>query len=664
MEVDLQKVLGNPAFHLTRYRPDQVDHWNERLGRKFSAEGEQTSSFDEEETAFVLNELTLSKWDALYWMERYCWIASDSAHLERLSLRNSQRKLFNRIAEIENEERPLPRGKVGLVIAKARRVGATILSQALMAHGAMLRGQTKALIAADIPEKSLELFQIQDRIYKHLPLWMRPHLAGRVKSAQLYFDKLDSEIIVGHGAQKNPMGQGIRLDFVHLTEASTWLQVGIAQVDEDIYPAFDSSKAPTTAFIIESTGRSGLDGTGLWFEEQYKLAKEGQSNFGSVFLSWYDAPEVWARNADGLEWTTTTLGVKDRIKRDTGYELSKEQMAWYQITRKQYEAKQELSTFLREFPSTDFEAFAYGLPCAWPIEVIDKTAIATQEPLVVFDVDVRHKRLLNGRPSTDWDRDPNCRVLIWEKCLPGFTYVVGVDASYGATDNGKSLDSASIFVNRVGNRFARDKQVAEFWGKIPPDELAAVCWCLGHAYTDRETELPAMMAIECNPGSPGMMTQTELLKMNYPHFYTWRKENSTTGGWTTQLGWYTTGSTRPLLTKTGVKAIMDNEWQINSSYFVDEMRTFVNYGPKIRRGVDEVEYFAHAPGKHDDRIFAGFIARYVSHDYDRQNIADERRKYYEGKLAASAPPDRSNQYQCSDLTSDEAFEEFEARLPF
>lgn len=658
----MAQQLGRP-FSLKRRSPGEVEEWNARLKSAFNGDGEQVRSFSDEEAEFITSELTLSKWDFAYWAERYCVISSDKGQLSKLVPRTAQKKLLKLLGELEEAPHPLPMGKIALAVAKARRVGATVIGESVVAHSVMLRSQAKGLIASDVPENTLQLFQIQTRILDHLPPWMKPHTTGRVKSEHLYFDRLDSDITAGTGNQKSPLGQGIRLDAIHITEGATWLPAGVEMIDEDITPAFLSSGVPTTTFIIESTGKSSLEGAGQWFESQCRMAREGKGIFRLLFLSWYDVPEIHSMPSSGVVFNDTTLAVADRIRREVGYECTREQLTWYQVLRQQFEEKGNLAGFHREYPSTFEECWQYGLPCAWTTEKLDELRNKAEKPAAVYEVDTRRRKLINPQRDTP-ELDPNLKLLIYEPPKPGFTYVVGVDAAYGQSEAGSVEDSAAIVVNRVGSRFAKDKVVAAFWGKIPPDELASVCWCVGHMYTDKENGLPALMAIEANPGSPGLMTQAELLKWNYNNFYTWRVENSTTGGWTTRIGWYTTPSTRPLLTKKFVRAVDEGEIQIPCRFLLDEMRSFVNYGAKYTRGVDAIEYFAHAPGKHDDRVFASAIAFYVSHDYDRMNVADERRRFWEQKLTMEEGLKRPKQFQNTDMTWDEAIDDFEDRLPF
>ena len=632
--------------------------WNERLSLAYK-DGQQVRHFTEEEEFFILNEVNLSKWDFRYWGERYAVVSGADGRLTKFVPVPSQEKLLQRMAFLEESTFPQREGQFALIIAKARRVGATVLAETAVAHNVMLRSQAKGLVASNEPGNSLELFKILTRIYDNLPPWQKPLMTGRVKGEHLYFEPpLDSDITIGHGAQKNPMGQGVRLDVVHLSEMSTWLEVGTEQVDADMMPAFSSSLVPSSFFIVESTGESALDADAEWFKSKYRSAKKNKGDFRSIFLSWYDRPDIHTTDSTGVALSEDTQELAKKIRHEVGFECSKDQLAWYQTKKEGYEEEGKLDTFLREYPTTDEECFQYSMPCAWDVKTIDKVSNNPLAPPLkdIFDVDFRRRKLLNRMSPGEWDNDPNNRVLIFEYPQPGYSYVMGGDAAYGI----EGKDSAALYINRVGDIHSPDVQVAEFSGICQPDELAVVAWILGHIFTDKYNELPALAAIEIN--GPGLVTQTQLLKWNYPNMYRWRVESKVGGGITNSYGWHTTPGTRPLLTKKGVEAIKRKDMIPSSPFFIREMKTFINHGFKLRNGVDGYEYFAHAPGEFDDRIFAGFIAYYVSHDYDNIDVSDERRKYYEQRANASSG--RSRNMQELDVSIDELLEGFEEQIGY
>jgi hypothetical protein len=159
--------------------------------------------------------------------------------------------------------------------------------------------------------------------------------------------------------------------------------------------------------------------------------------------------------------------------------------------------------------------------------------------------------------------------------------------------------------------------------------------------------------VEVNPGSPGYTTQSELIRRGYPHFYRWRKQIRLDGGWTNEVGWWTTPATRPTLIDTGEDYIKKGWLKINSPFVINEMTTFVN--TKFDKGGYHI---AHAPGYHDDRIMALFIAVTCAHQNDRRLIAEERAKTHEESMR---PPEETVQFQATGLSWKEAMDQWEGR---
>jgi hypothetical protein len=157
-------------------------------------------------------------------------------------------------------------------------------------------------------------------------------------------------------------------------------------------------------------------------------------------------------------------------------------------------------------------------------------------------------------------------------------------------------------------------------------------------------DLPAKLAIECNPGSPGLVTQTELMRRGYPHFYVWKRPLRRDGTVSNEYGWWTTPHTRPLMVEMGIEYLNKQHLLVNSPFLIQEMGTFVNTG--IDKGRRHIE---HAPGEHDDRLIATFIALYVAHEYDNVNLADERLRLAERR----ARPEMKRSWQEMGLPWDE-----------
>lgn len=584
---------------------------------------------DEEEQAYVANERLMCQISFRYWLERYCKILTAHKKVEPMIPWPSQEALLKTIAQEEEEGRR----KIRVILLKSRQIGGTAFSQALVGHMIFHNPRTQGLVAADHPDITLKLYQTLDRIFANLPGWLKPTRDWNVKGTQMRFPSMDCDIIYGSGNQKTTMGQGLNIDVAHLTEVSTWLPQMCNQIDGDLMPAFDSSQKHHSLIILESTGAGAA---GNWFHDQFQSAVNGTSLFKPVFIAWYLRPG-WRMDSKGLTFSPETLAMAGRVKRETGLELDREQLAFYQLKRRELESKDMLAMFYQEFPSTVEEAFQTGLRSVFTIDLRSKMRDRVKLPIGVFEVNLRDKKLrqlnLQEWLKSDVIGKENNKLIVWEWARQGFVYNVGVDASYGMT--GK--DAAAIEVLRVGNKWEPDEQVAEFRGTISPLELAIPAQILGSVFRDQLSGLEAQVVVEVNPGAPGLVTQLELQRMGYPHLYIRKKPNAADGGWTKEYGWYTTQATRPLLTEMGVDYLKKGDLLINSPYFIKEMDAFVV--AELKNGRKKME---HAPGYHDDRIISLFMCLYAAHDMDMTLIADDRRRTFE---QLGVPKKPSKQFQ-------------------
>lgn len=576
---------------------------------------------------YIFNEMNLCKVDFRYFCERYCKILTPAKRLEPLRLWPSQEFLLKKLGDEELKQSGNPWVKLLVMILKSRQVGGTAISEAIVAHSTLLNPKTWGLIASDnMNISSPKLWQIFMRMYDNLPWWMRPEADTKVKASNLHLKDLDSDVVMGAGNQKNTLAQGQTVDVAHLTEVSTWEAVDA--IDEDLLPAFMSSEKHHSLLLLESTGHGAK---GNWYFDNYTAAIDGKNEYIPVFIAWY-LRDSYKRSAEGITLKDETLKLAIRIKREQGFELSKEQMAWYQVRRDTYAATNKLGTFLQEFPSCVEEAFQTGFKAVFDIDLRADIKTEMRDPVEVWEFLPDEQRFIQLGPSwhaLEGEFKWNNKLIIWERAKLGYSYVIGGDSSYGI----EGKDNSAIEVVRVGNLRDRDEQVAEFCGNLPPGSQAFIYEFLGYkVYADPATGMPAMVAIEVNPGSPGIVPQNDLLNRNYPNFFTMVRPGRLGKAATKELGWHTTPGTRPLLTETGVKAIRDKDLIVNSEFLLKEMVTYVDKGiGKMKR------HYEHADGYHDDRIMALFIAFYVAHEADVREIAEERRRAED----ASKRPERS-----------------------
>ncbi len=623
VEANRLKLEAGLKMELPYWTYSQVQEMTLRLKDAFHQDEKKVTQLrplSPEEQHFITSSRLLAKIDFRFFLTRFCLILTDEKKLEPIIPWPSQEKILQILAAEEERQASFGAIKIPIVLLKSRQVGGTVIGEAIVAHFVFLNPNTQGLIASDHPATSLNtLFYTLTRIYDNMPIWFRPALDGRVKGAHLHFPELDSDVLVGSGNQKNTLGQGMNIDVCHLTELSTWEFP--ASIDEDLLPAFNSSRKHHSVILMESTGAGAK---GNWYHDHFMAAWEKKTDFRAVFAAWFLRPN-YRLQADGIEFLPTTLDMARRVKQESGVELSREQLAFYQYTRRNLEAKGQLEKFYQEYPSTVEEAFQTGVKSAFPLELRAKMRDQVKVPCFVGEVNLATQKLkkaevaeyLQSEEPEKWKN----RLVLWEMPKPGKLYVVSVDASHGLEQ-----DNAVIEVVRVGDRKEQDEQVAEWAGDLPPGDLAVVAAVVGRIYRDKAADLDALMAVECNPGSPGTTTQLVLQQLGYNNFYMWTRPHSATRPAATVYGWWTTPATRPLLINVLLEYLKKADVTINSPQLIDEMGSFV----KTQLPSGRINYAAFS-GYHDDRLLALGIGLYIAHEQDIVNMADERRRMQDAK---------------------------------
>jgi hypothetical protein len=640
---NLEAALQRP---LHEYSLTEVHDFKERLAEVDWSPGTEATlhTLPEDAARFVLNELALCPIDFNYWLRRYAVVEDKHGQVVPFVPRKSQQMLLDKFGELEESNSPYPMGKAALALVKARRVGGTALGQAMLSHGVLFHQNAKGLTGSDTPKNTLELFRLQTLCYDNLPIWLRPRQEGKVKMEHLLYPDLGSDLMFTFGDAKTSY-QGKRIDFFHATEVSTWAYADM--IDDDIMPMFDSSDVPTSFAFLETTGKS-TQGSGKWFEDHFRLAMEGKGSFAAMFLGWFHVVEQHVRPAEGVTFNEKTLAVAERIKRHYGIECTREQLAWYQLTRESLEAKNKLVDFIIEYPTFWEDGFAQGFKSVFSLETQERVQLGAKEPLLTLRWSHDAKNFTDVTDTRKTDDPLLQHAFIFEEPRRGFTYVVGVDGSYGDPEYDPfdavtgEKDPSAVEVLRVGTKDEPAEQVASFMGYVhPTDELPLIAEKLGKRYGDQTNEnYPAMMACEVNNGSPSAQTQDQLLKRGYPHFYIWPKKNRVGGGYTNAIGWETTPRTRPWITSCVVKDIQEGFLVVNSPITLQQMKTFVK--TRTDGGTVRID---HEPGHHDDSLFALGIADFVSQEQAAVYLAREAARLGEPDLE----PKQKIDYQSTGL---------------
>lgn len=443
------------------------------------------------------------------------------------------------------------------LIVKARQFGFTtdavidLLDEALW-----VPGMSCAIIAHERAALD-EIFQIAKRAYTNLPDMIKPET--KTDTYRMYrfthrFDgmPLDSSIYV---ALKLRSGTVRRL---HVSE-SAYIK------DRAELIAGSKQAVPKDGYITEETTGNGFNEFYDFFMQYY----HNQQNLASIdykthFFAWFENPDyTLPGELTDSEKTTKEIALQSTQNLTDGQLLWRR---WKMQELKMGSIGEGLSgeqLFMQEYPSTVAEAFQSGVGSVFDPEKVD--ALSPVEPLTEVD-----------EPATPLKQ---MGVKFWKLNQPGREYVVGVDPSDGAGADFSCID--------VWDRESTE-QVAQYYGKIRPDELADLTREIAVYYSN------AFAGVENN-----MLTTILFLSKIYDNYYYETKQDEKTLKITKKLGWNTNIKTRDIMIDEFAILFDESHLIINSAITINEMRTFV----KKPNGKRE-----HADGKHDDALFAGMIA--------------------------------------------------------
>jgi hypothetical protein len=479
------------------------------------------------------------------------------------------------------------------IILKSRQQGLSVITAGYVAYLLMFGTDERILIIAN-DYKGAKRFVDSVKIFlDNAPKWMLPDERVVDNQNELKFSNGCSLKAVASSPQA---GRGEALTLLILDETAfiehaddIWMGAGIAL-----------SVTGGKCIMISTPYGTGNLYHRTWveavkakeeLEKPDSKAEYSSKNFNPIRVHWATHPVL----SKGLEWRTDEFGI------------DRPWSPWYEGERKRLEydnvkISQELDL-----------SFEGSKNLVIDNVLIDRFKAKIKNKIIsYFDHQKTQEKFVNYPTG----------FKIWHLPEKNIKYIIGADVA-----RGDGSDFSTIQVIDALNL----RQVAEYSAKIAPDQFAKVIRDIAIEYN------MAYVAVECN--SFGLVTSLKLKNdLKYPAdkiFHSKTAVQLFNKDWKMEIpknedipGWQTTTKTRPLLIATLQKYMREGEIEINSEILLDEFKTFV-YTTAGKSGEPKPQ---HAPGYHDDLIFALAIAL-VMRDTEFQNTfwsADNVKAMMEG----------------------------------
>lgn len=331
-----------------------------------------------------------------------------------------------------------------------------------------------------------------------------------------------------------------------------------------------------------------LDANGKAILKESINEKSSKENIEtSIFIPWFcfeknrlNAPEAFVLTQEELEFKTT-------------YNLDNEQMYWRRFTIEN-ECRKSVSLFNQEHPTTPEDAFLGTGNPVFDNEKLLKLKEAVAPPKTRYRCQIS---------SRNWLSEAEGELSVWDEPKPNKRYIIGADVAEGIGIGDFSV--AEVIDHATGD------QVAEWHGHCDPDEFGTILIALGRRYNT------ALLVVERN--NHGLMTVTTIVNDKYPKIYS-EFVPEPPGPPRKRFGWRTDRKTRPLILDGMVKDVREDTHGIVSEGLLEEMMSF----KRQDNGNMEAD-----TNRHDDRVIAYSIAKYVRQTVPLPRIAGGEQRYTE-----------------------------------
>lgn len=490
-------------------------------------------------------------------------------------------------------------GRVRLAVLKYRQARCSTYCCARMQHGVQTVPGITALSIADKLDLPAQWIRRARGWLNQTPEAWRPK-AANTNAIELYFADWGSRYMIGSAEGKTP-GVGLTIQRFHGSEPAYWLHPD--DIERQTFQAIPLVK--DSWVILEGTGESAGD----WWSSFWWRAKNGESDYRAVFLSWL-MDEGYHLPVDGeiLGYSAAEQDLKKLGATD-------EQIAW-----RRWKIRNELSgdeaAFANQYPSTPEEAFLSGGTNVFNADQV-RQAKGTVRPCAWRGAIYAEP----GQPAAyRLVRDDSGYLLIWEEPKDDLHYAIGADTQWGTKD---TADYDAAYVECLETR----KVVARFKARLDTYLWASTLASLGHWYNR------AVLAPEIN-GKGGQQVKLVLMgragnQWSYPNLYIRNRLRSFGIPKVEDYGWLTDEHSKADLVihvKTSLEHI-----DFADADCVSEMAAYIK--------TDDLKFTA-PEGQHDDLLMARMITSRVAQEARTRLGTPDEQEPFDPARAMRTPEQR------------------------
>ena len=500
------------------------------------------------------------------YIENYLKIQTKDGQLVTLKLNTAQNRLYDLFADAYDRDVPFK-----VIVLKARQLGISTVTEAIMSSLCMTNHFRNALIVAHASDSSTHIYNMAKRYYENLPKGLKP-MQKYSNAKELRFENpakdppeelkgLRSSIRVATAGQGG-VGRSQTFNYMHLSELAFWEEQDGQTVADQLTGLLQT--LPQHGFsmlVIESTA-NGYN----YFKNLWDQAVAGESDYIPLFIPWFEMEE-YRLPYHGEDLTEEEIALKAK------FDLDNDQIMWRRYAIRNL-CGNDLDKFRQEYPSTPEEAFIMTGSPVFDLQKVMARLEGVADPVYIGSFSEMGNFYEDSRGYTK----------IWETPLPGHTYAIGADTAGEGSD---------YFVAYVLDKTQGGKQVAQYRSNSDEQMFVKQIYWLGHYYNY------AMIGSETNFSSYPVM---KLQEMGYYNMYVREAVDTYTQRTQRKFGFRTTSLTRPLIIDMLKEVVAEHINLLNSKELLREMLSFV----KNDKGKAEA-----ASGTHDDCVMAAAISYFI-----------------------------------------------------